>query len=589
MFVLLLIEGLRDRAREIQGAREDTVTLTRLALRDLEAELVATKQLLTVLTDLPEIRSPVAGVCDRRLAQLIARYEEYATFGVALPDGRVTCASRAVPPQANAGRLEWFRDVLARHRFSVGTYERGLVSGLPVVVMALPVSGADGRLIGVVFASLRLTFFERFRLNTPLRPGAVLTMFDREGTVLARFPNAAGFVGRRDPNAQITRYVLERHEGAAELRGLDGTPRVYSFTPLPVGQDIALYASAGIESRLVYARANATLRFYLTTVTLLGLVLLALTLRAGRRLILRPLLALRETAARLAGGDLGARASLAGAPLEIQGLGVSFNRMADALEGRLAENARLTRDLEQRVLDRTAQLRSSNEALEAFAHYIAHDLRSPLGTIHGFTSLVLQGSQNLSPAERADLRRVLETAEHMDGLIRDLLTFSRLARTEFPLTRVDLNEVVRMVVLDARLDLERTGARLDVAPDLPAVRANEAVLRQVLLNLLGNALKFTAPGAVPRVRVGAVREGDVVRVSVEDGGIGIREADQARVFAVFERLHPAEAYPGTGIGLAIVRQGVERMGGQVGVTSVLGKGSRFWFTLPTAGSGEVLT
>ena len=164
----------------------------------------------------------------------------------------------------------------------------------------------------------------------------------------------------------------------------------------------------------------------------------------------------------------------------------------------------------------------------------------------------------------------------METLIRDLLEYSRLSRSELELTPVGLG----LVVVDALAQLEATlaeaGAEVTVEEPLPTVPAHPATTVQVVANLVSNAVKFAAPGVTPCVRIHAATSGSTARLWVEDNGIGIKAEHVDRIFRVFERLHSTAAYPGTGVGLAIVRKGVERMGGRVGVESEEGGGSRFW-------------
>jgi signal transduction histidine kinase len=175
----------------------------------------------------------------------------------------------------------------------------------------------------------------------------------------------------------------------------------------------------------------------------------------------------------------------------------------------------------------------------------------------------------------------------MDALIEDLLSYSRVSRIELDPEPLDLEDVVRDVLvhlpdLDERADIE-------VARDgMPRVLGHRAALFQALTNLVSNALKFVPPGTRPSVRIHAERRERRVRLWVEDNGIGIAPEHHERIFRVFERLHGRERYPGTGVGLAIVRKAIERMGGASGVESRVGAGSRFWIELP-AGPAAVTT
>jgi signal transduction histidine kinase len=170
----------------------------------------------------------------------------------------------------------------------------------------------------------------------------------------------------------------------------------------------------------------------------------------------------------------------------------------------------------------------------------------------------------------------------MDALVEDILAYSRLAREDIRTGRVDLAGAVDATVEAAAPQIAETGASVEVRRPMPAVRAQGAMLRQALENLLANALKFKAPGQRPVVRIWSeIREEDgKVRLWVEDEGIGIAPTHQERVFQPFQRLHGRETYPGTGIGLAIVSRVAERLGGRCGVFSTPGGGSRFWIGLP---------
>lgn len=221
--------------------------------------------------------------------------------------------------------------------------------------------------------------------------------------------------------------------------------------------------------------------------------------------------------------------------------------------------------LERRIRDRTAQLDDANTELRAFAHTIAHDLRAPLRNVQGYADALLEDEAgNLSGSGQAFLRRIHAVAQRMDRLVSDLLAYSQLSRAELRLQPVDLDRVVRLALQDLDAQVRASGARIDVAPGLAPVLGQEAVLVQVFDNLLGNAIKFVAPGVRPEIAVAARAEGDVVTVEVTDNGIGIPADKRERVFDVFERLHGEDQYPGTGIGLAIVKKGVERLGGSVG-------------------------
>jgi signal transduction histidine kinase len=183
-------------------------------------------------------------------------------------------------------------------------------------------------------------------------------------------------------------------------------------------------------------------------------------------------------------------------------------------------------------------------------------------------------------------RRMRDAARRMEVLIQDLLAYSRLSRKQIRLRPVDLGRVLEEVLDQLDEEIQRRGAEVSVRGPLPMVRGHHTTLVQVLANLITNAMTFVSAGTKPRVTIRAQDADERIRIWVEDNGIGIPSEHRQRIFRIFERLHGIEAYPGTGVGLAIVKKGVERLGGQVGVESEEGKGSRFWVELSIADWGD---
>ena len=257
-------------------------------------------------------------------------------------------------------------------------------------------------------------------------------------------------------------------------------------------------------------------------------------------------------------------------------------RLADAFNGMAARVHESQHVLEDRVAARTHELQERNEELEAFGYSISHDLRAPLRAMQGFSQILLdEYGDRLDDEGRRYAGRIVAGATRMDQLIRDLLAYSRISREQLEPVPVNLSRIVKTALEQIDAELAERGADVKVQEPLPAVVGHAATLSQVVANLLGNGAKFMPPGRVPHLNVRAEPGREVVRLWVEDNGIGIQPEHQERIFGVFERLHANDEYPGTGIGLAIVRKGIERMGGRVGVESTPGQGSRFWIELPT--------
>ena len=236
----------------------------------------------------------------------------------------------------------------------------------------------------------------------------------------------------------------------------------------------------------------------------------------------------------------------------------------------------LNESLEIRVRDRTAELAEVNAELRTFAYSISHDLRSPLRTIKVFSQILLAEYQTqLAPRAQDYLQRIVSGAGLMSTLIENLLDYSQLSRAKLQLEPVNLSAQVLAALAQVEAELQQQNAQVTVVEPLPTALAHRATLVQILLNLLTNAIKFVAPGVKPDLRIWAETEADFVVLYMQDNGIGIAPENQEKIFGVFERLHSVETYPGTGIGLALVRKGSERMGAEVKVESILGQGSRF--------------
>jgi PAS domain S-box-containing protein len=241
-------------------------------------------------------------------------------------------------------------------------------------------------------------------------------------------------------------------------------------------------------------------------------------------------------------------------------------------------------DLEATVAERTARLRETVNDLQSFSYSIAHDMRAPLRAMGMFAQLLKEeiDSGTLSASAKDYCARIMVGAGRLDNLIHDALNYTKAALQDVGVQPVNLSVLVRGLV-DTYPNLHADKADIHIDDDLPVVLGNESLLTQCFSNLLGNAVKFVAPGVRPQVRVRAETFNGTARLWVEDNGIGIPKHAHPRLFSMFQKLD--NRYEGTGIGLAIVRKVVERMGGQVAVESEPGRGSRFWVELKLAPAG----
>jgi signal transduction histidine kinase len=251
------------------------------------------------------------------------------------------------------------------------------------------------------------------------------------------------------------------------------------------------------------------------------------------------------------------------------------------LRGVLADLERARAELEQKVNERTARLRELIAELEAFSYSVSHDLRAPLRAMQGYAEALLEEETDaLSERGKVYLARIHRASARLDLLIQDVLAYTRVSKGEIQLRPIPVGPLIDDILRSYPEISEK--ATITVEQPLPLVIGHEGYLSQCIANILGNAVKFVAPGVQARVRVWAETLDDRVRINFEDNGIGIAAEHRDQIFQLFGRINAAEAFAGTGIGLAIVKKASERMGGSVGVESELGRGSRFWITLRKA-------
>jgi signal transduction histidine kinase len=251
--------------------------------------------------------------------------------------------------------------------------------------------------------------------------------------------------------------------------------------------------------------------------------------------------------------------------------------------GRVKQRLRdANEELEMRVLQRTTELEAVNKELESFSSSVSHDLRAPLRHLIGFAEMVEEDAPaGLDEKSRRNLATITESGRRMEHLIEDLLAFSRTAKADLRSTNVSLAELVRQARAD--LSAETEGRKIDwkIGP-LPEVYADRSLLRQVVLNLLSNAVKYTRKRAPAEIEIGCAAETREMVFSIRDNGVGFDMKYADKLFGVFQRLHKADEFEGTGIGLANVQRIIHRHGGRTWAEGAVDRGATFHFSLPHA-------
>jgi len=495
--------------------------------------------------------------------------------GLSLLDanGRMIAAAtieRARQAEINLSSRDFFRAAVSTRTFAVGAPIESHALGTWIIVMANPILDANGKVLAVLSAAVTLDHFDAVLESMRLSRDGVLILATDKGVMLARAPHMPVWRGR---DLSATPHMHVARSGGTfrgETEAADGV-RLYGASVPVTSAPWQVFAGVPVESALVLARAK--LLESLLIAFSMGLVAVAAAFPLARGLT-RPIRLLQLGVNRLAGGALDHRIELRGAK-ELRELAADVNRMAQSL----AESEKALRDerdqLDRRVAERTAELEALLREMRAFSYSVAHDLRSPLGVISGFAHVVAKEErERLSPDGKRLLGVIEANIAHLVELVDDLLTLAQVSRAEIARARLDMHAIA-----GATLDEQRKkypGAAIQVG-EMPATEGDATLVRQVFSNLIENALKYCSRVAAPRVEVGW---NDAQRAYyVRDNGAGFDMKHARRMFGAFERLHDPGEFPGTGIGLAIVKRVIERHDGRIWAESAPGKGATFYFSL----------
>lgn len=587
-FVLIMIVGLQGRTQAIADSKRDLLAFVHKAAENQKRSTAATRLMMENLSKVPDVQRMDPVVCTRIFMNVLRiNQQSYASLLLANPDGEVIASGKPIPARAGFAQATHFREALDSKSFIVGGYMSEGPQGAPVISFGCPVVSENGQVRGVLLASMLLSNYGDQFAEMRFPTDSFFGVCDHNGIRLFRYPENSGMeLGRPIHKDVFEAAKADPEEGLTEYSGSDGVKRLVAFRKLRLaaGMPPYMYVFIGVPQASIYAKAWASL------VRDLGVLLfmVALTLISGwflgGRNVGRRLEELAAAAARIGKGDLTARVRPEPGVTEIDVLAKSFNGMAEALERDRQERVRTAEELQ------TArnQAEAANRAKSLFLANMSHELRTPLNGLLGMLQLIRGGGEQGELDAYVDM--ALSSGRRLTDLLSDLLDLSRI---ESGRMRIEHRPFTLSSVFAALAETfspmhhsKRVPLLIDSAAGLPPLLVGDEIhVRQILFNLVGNAMKFTDRGEV-RLEISPLLplpSGEVrLLFTVGDTGIGIPDDKLDLICQPFTQASEdySRTHQGAGLGLAIVQNLVSAMHGTLAFDSLVGQGTTVYLTLP---------
>lgn len=585
---MTIYNSIEDRRLAIAQVQDDLRQVSKIAAAQQSQTIASAQQLLVVLSKISRVSGNVPDECTVVLSEILKSYPLYNNIGVVKPNGQVVCSAVDTTQKNTRAPRDWLQQTIKNRSFTVGRYaQKG--DRPAMIVFGYPVFNYKNAVESVIFLTLNPRWLDQLASEIPLPVGGTLSILDRNGIVIARYPEPQDWQVQSTMNAPVIKQMLLEGKAIAEVSGVDGSQHLYVPTARYKTNADVYMAAIGVSQVEPFAQANRTLWRNLWGLGLVAAIAITIAWLGSELFWIRPLNRLVSATQRLAAGDLHTRVNLPNRHEELSQLARTFDYMAASLERQLTEIKlaesqvrQLNHTLEQRVAERTAQLELTNKELEAFAYSVSHDLRAPLRHINGFVEALARQleSDRLSNRKVAHYIDVIQaSSQKMGQLIDALLGLSRIGQKQLIYQPVD----VRLLV-DEAIALSNQHTEVDdreridfTIAQLPTVIGDPALLQQVFSNLVDNAVKFSRRSHPPKVTIGSLTDGTIF---IQDNGVGFAMAYADKLFAAFQRLHSQKDFPGTGIGLAIVQRIIHRHEGTIWFESQPGQGTIFFIKLP---------
>jgi len=583
------MQFLERRDAEIAAAQRDLAAAAQRVGRVLRDTIRATAQLHHGLSRAQDLDTQDKAACSAFLADVLKEHPQYTGILTINPDGDLFCDSLRTGRALHLTDRRYFQQALTSENPLAIEPAFGRLTGIAVLQIAYAARGETGEPRFVLLASLNLEKYMQLRATSLPRKTAVIALMDGKGTLLTWHPDGEKLRGTSIADSPLFRFAREPHgEEVREDIELGGQFRIWAASALPEFPEAGLHVLVGVSKKDLLAAANRNLGQALSILAIVSLLVFAGAWALVELGIRRQAARIIAAVARFSGGDFGARIGNPYPRGEIGDLMAALDHAFELMQAQRDVIQGLNADLERRVAERTAQLEAANEELESLSYSVSHDLRAPLRHVQGYAEMLGEDAEStLSPESRRYLEVIAGAGREMGELIDDLLSFLRMSRAEMHETQVDLGALVQNSIRDLETSTRGRNIGWTIAP-LPSVTGDRAMLKQVFANLLGNAMKYTRPKDPAAIEIGCAGEEDGRLVLfVRDNGVGFDMKYADKLFGVFQRLHRADQFEGTGIGLANVRRIIARHGGRVWAKAVPDQGAAFYFTLKRVKSEEL--
>ena len=545
--------------------REKVAHLTKLEAREERQILEGGRQILEAMAHFLQGSDGNSLSCASFFTSLLEHYQRYANLGAVKPDGQVFCSAVPLSGPTDASDRIWFQRALASRQFAFGDYQIGRISNKPVLVLSCPAFSADGEVVAVVFAALKLEWLNRLELykEADLPAGTTITKMDAGGVVLGHQPGPGSWIGQQFPVEGVRQAVLKQGRGLVEARDPEGVSRIYVFESLMSGwQDREVYFILGVPKKIALANSK---RMMLRNLTGMGIIAVAALLAAwfgAEKVILKPVKAMVKATREFAAGNLRTRTGMSSGLDELSQLASAFDQMAEKLEQRQAERDRAEREIRnsrEQLRNLSAHLQSVREEERT---RMAREIHDELG--QGLTALKMDVSwlNRRLLEEDATLKNKLTSMEEV--IDRTIETVQKLSGELRPGMLDDLG-LAAAIEWQAEEFQQRTGITCEVS-----LRSEETVLNRDQSTTMFRIFQETLTNVIRHARATKVE----VRLDEQNGKIVLEVRDNGRGITQAEISDPKS------FGLIGMRERVEFIDGEVTIAGSPGKGTSIRVTLP---------